>query len=80
MSGFLWLSTGSTENGNGYSDAIKVKSKGELNHRTGHDGRWRRRGRVLPFLHVWRFMAVCGQSHASATLPRERDAVTILLP
>ena len=71
MSGFVWLSTGSIEKDNGYSDAKKVKGKGKLNHRTAHEDPRGRRGKTLPFLHLWRYMAVCGQSQASATLPRK---------
>ena len=66
----MWLSTGSIEKDNGYSDAKKVKGKGIINHRTAHEDPRGRRGRTLPFLHLWFYMAVYGQSQASATLPR----------
>ena len=78
MSGFIRLSTGSIENGNGYSDAIKVKGKSKLNHRTGHEGPRGRRGRPPAFPQLWRYMVVGGQRQASAALTRERDPVPIL--
>lgn len=77
----MWLSTGSVEKGNGYSDARKVKGKikEKLNHRSGHEGPRGRSGKALNFLQLWRYMAVCGQSQASAALPRERDPVPFVV-